>query len=166
MTGRMNGWARSLALGAGVFAALLAGPISPVVAAPATAAAVPAHAAMAPTAAVVPNLPATSNRCVNATHTVPCWALTFHAGQGNQGCPNGVPLFIRTGGKACIGGNDLVLITCWFTGTPVVGNDNIQDHVTAEDAGNRGTDGHIPDFYIDLNNHNPGDPAIHIGHCA
>lgn len=140
------------------------------VAAGAALLATPATTLAAPTAhtqaaSVVSAFPSTSDRCVNSNHTVPCWALTFHAGQGNQGCPNGVPFFIRNGPKVCLGGNDLVLISCYFTGNPVVQNDSFQDHVIAENAGGRTDIGHIPDFYIDLNNHNPNDPAIGIPHC-
>jgi hypothetical protein len=111
-----------------------------------------------------PLIPPTSNRCTNATHTVPCWALTFHASDGHLfNCTNKVPLFLRAGGTYCLGGNDLVLITCYYRGTPTVFNDNIQDHVTRENAGNLSKTGHIPDYFIDLNNHNPAD--LGIGGC-
>ena len=152
----MNAWIRLFAVGVAALATLLLIPVS--------ASAAPAAAGSQGPNAVV-NAPSTSDRCVNSNHTVPCWALTFHAGQGNQGCPNGVPFFLRSGGKICLGGNDLVLITCWFTGNPVVGGDSIQDHVTEENAGGLNDIGHIPDFYIDLNGHNPGDAAIGIPHC-
>ena len=153
----MNAWIRLFGVGVAALATLLMVPAS------ASAAPAPASGSQAPNAVV--NAPSTSDRCVNSNHTVPCWALTFHAGQGNQGCPNGVPFFLRNGPKTCLGGNDLVLITCWFTGNPVVGGDSIQDHVTEENAGGRTDVGHIPDFYIDLNGHNPGDPAIGLSHC-
>lgn len=111
----------------------------------------------AQTTSAMTALPSTSNRCVNQFHTVSngCWATTLNAGLGNQGCPNGVPLFLRSGGKVCIGGNDLVLITCWFTGNPAVGGDTFQDHVVAENSGSLRDVGHIPDFYINLNGHFP-----------
>jgi hypothetical protein len=66
----------------------------------------------------------------------------------------------------CIGGNDLVLIDCYYNGNPVVEGDNFQDHVTEEDAGRRHDTGHIPDYYINLGDRNPNNPAIHIGHCG
>lgn len=147
----MNAWTRVLGIVLGALTALLAVPVL-AFAAPVSATAPAAHLQAAD---IVPNFPSTSDRCVNSSHTIPCWALTFHAGQGNQGCPNGVPFFLRNDGKTCIGGNDLVLISCFFHGSPIVGGDNYQDHVIAENAGGRTDTGHIPDFYIDLNNHNP-----------
>src|SRR5712691_1257555 len=57
------------------------------------------------TAPVIANFPSTSDRCVNQNHTVPCWALTIHSGT----------FFLRDGTTESIGGNDLVLIQCYYT---------------------------------------------------
>lgn len=115
--------------------------------------------------AVVPATP-TSNRCLNQTHTIPCWALTFHAGEQVFVCTSGVPLYDPGGALArCLGGNDLVEISCYYSG-PVVSGDSYQDHVIKENAGGLSITGHIPDFYIDLNHHNPFNiTAPHIPHC-
>jgi len=93
------------------------------------------------TAPAIANFPPTSNRCVNQTHTIPCWALTIHSGT----------FYLRDGTTESIGGNDLVLIQCYYSDSSGV----IQDHVEAEDAGRDPEVGHIPDSNIDLNNHNP-----------
>lgn len=128
-------------------------------AAPAAQAHTIAHVRMA-----VPQTP-TSNRCTTPGHENPCWATTKNASDGGPyGCPNGVPLFLRSGGVHCLGGNDLVEITCYYNGSPTVQGDNYQDHVTKENAGSESLTGHIPDFFINLDNHNP--PAVNIGHCG
>jgi hypothetical protein len=77
-----------------------------------------------------------------------------------------VTLYLRSGGTNCWKTGDLVLITCWYTGTPAPEGDNIEDHVTHEqEAGINFTFvGHFPDVYIDLGGHNPGD--VGIGPCT
>lgn len=126
--------------------------------------AAPAAHTVAHVSMPVPQTP-TSNRCTTPGHQNPCWATTQHAADGGAfGCPNGVPLFLRTGGVRCIGGNDLVEITCYYNGSPTVQGDNYQEHVTKENAGGLSLTGHIPDFFINLDNHNP--PAVNIGHCG
>jgi hypothetical protein len=127
-------------------------------AAPAAPAHVAAHAA-----AAAPANP-TSVRCTSPGHANPCWATTENAHSGGPyGCsyPIGVPLFLRTGGVHCLGGNDLVEISCYYSGSPTVGTDSFQDHVISEDAGSTNLTGHIPDFFINLNNNNPGNVGIH-----
>lgn len=127
-------------------------------------AAAPAHAAMAQSAAVAPSV--TRSMCTTPGHARPCWATTQNAGNPALGGCNDVPLFLRAGGVHCVGGNDLVRITCWFTGSPTVSGDGIQDHVTAEN-GRSSTPltlvGHIPDHYINLGGQNPAD--VNIPHC-
>lgn len=93
------------------------------------------------TPTVVANYPSTSDRCVNARHTKECWAKT----------KDKTPLYLRQGGKKTLGGNDLVLITCWYA---TLGG-TVWDHVIAENAGGWGYIGHIWDGHIDLNEHNP-----------
>lgn len=90
--------------------------------------------------ALTPNNPSTSDRCVNPQHTKSCWALTSTS----------TTLFVRDGTTRAIGGNDLVLITCYYTS-----GGTFQDHVTAENAGGLNLTGHINDNDIDLNNHRP-----------
>ena len=90
--------------------------------------------------AAAPSNPSTSDRCVNKSHTVPCWALTIHSGT----------LFLRSGGSQPIGGNDLVLITCYY-----ISGGTVYDHVTSENAGGLNLTGHIADSNIDLNGHSP-----------
>jgi hypothetical protein len=108
---------------------------------------------------------APSNQCNHTTHSIPCWALTFHAGFLPV-CANGVPLYNSNNTLArCLGGNDWVLIGCYYSGT-TVNHDQYQDHVTEEDNGGTHITGHIPDYFIDLNGRNPGgitSPAI--PHC-
>jgi hypothetical protein len=82
---------------------------------------------------------------------------------GHFGCPQAVPLYLRQGGEKCIGGNVLVLITCYYHGTPVAVGDDYQDHVTREYAGRESDTGHIPDHFINLDQHNP--PDVHIPPC-
>lgn len=122
----------------------------------------------APHAFAAPSAPPLTTRCVNVPHPGdPCWATTQNANTsvGAQfGCPNQVPLFLRSGGVHCLGGNDLVLIQCWYHGSPTITfngvRDDIQDHVTQEDAGRTQLIGHIPDFFVNLNHQNPGDVGI------
>ncbi len=116
----------------------------------------PAHS-VAQTTLAVPANP-TSVRCTTAGHANPCWATTENAHDGGPyGCsyPIGVPLFLRSGGVHCLGGNDLVEISCYYSGSPTVGGDSFQDHVISEDAGKTNLTGHIPDFFINLDNNNP-----------
>jgi hypothetical protein len=123
-----------------------------------------AHA-VARSAPAVPFTP-TSVRCTTPGHANPCWATTQNAHDGGPyGCsyPHGVPLFLRRGGVHCLGGNDLVEISCYYHGSPTVHGDNYQDHVIAEDAGRTRLTGHIPDFFVNLDHHNP--PAVHIHPC-
>lgn len=86
----------------------------------------------------------------------PCWAVTQHSP---------VYLYGHSGGKTNVTG-DLALISCYYYGTPVVSGDNVEDHVT-ELRTNAGTyksaDGHIPDWDIDLQQHNPW--QVGIPHC-
>lgn len=97
---------------------------------------------------------APSNKCNNTTHSIPCWALTFHAGFLAV-CANGVPLYNSNNTlNRCLGGNDWVKISCYYSGT-VVGGDPYQDHVQEEDNGGTKITGHIPDYFIDLNNRYP-----------
>lgn len=163
----MNRRFRLLALGACAAATLLSGPALATSAVAAPAPTMTTSASTSALAVVPAAVPPTSNRCTNATHSVPCWALTFRAGQfGNcTGNPPGVPFIHRDGTRECLGGNDLVLIQCWFTGSPTVDGDSTQDHITRENAGGRTTVGHIPDVYIDLNGHNPGSSFIHLPGC-
>jgi hypothetical protein len=53
--------------------------------------------------------------------------------------------------RESIGGNDLMLIQCYYIDSAV----NVQDHVEAEDAGGDPEIDHIPDSNIDLNNYPP-----------
>jgi hypothetical protein len=68
--------------------------------------------------------------------------------------------------RESIGGNDLVLIQCYYIDSA----GNVQDHVEAEDAGGDPEIGHIPDSNIDLNNYPPYRlqyrPYIGICHSA
>jgi hypothetical protein len=116
----------------------------------------------------------TSNLCTNSSHRIPCWARTFNAADGVAfGCLSvggrfgGVPLFFRRILDACLGGNDLVEISCYYRGEPEAGSppDSYQDHVIRENAGRLSLVGHIPDFFVDLDNHNPNAPSIHIPPC-
>ena len=66
---------------------------------------------------------------------------------------------------SCIRSNELVMISCFYQGPPVIGNDNLQDHVIQEDGGARKDDGHIPDAFIDLDGNLPNSPAIGIHGC-
>jgi hypothetical protein len=108
----------------------------------ATVASASANSQASATAAVaaVPNNPSTSDRCVNQSHTVPCWALTFVT----------TTLYLRDGGTRTLGANDLVLITCYYRS-----GSTVFDHVTAENAGGLSLTGHINDNNIDLNGHSP-----------
>jgi hypothetical protein len=119
---------------------------------------IPASASAATTAA-----PPTTKLCKNFTGS-PCWAKT-RLPSGAPICEPGdpVPLFLRSGGEDCGPTGNLVLITCWFTGSPTVLGDDIQDHVTEETGGAQQLVGHIPDVYIDLGGHNPAD--VGIAHC-
>ena len=127
-----------------------AAPAAPVVGAPAGAAAVAD--------------PPTSVRCTTPGHSNPCWATTMNKSDGGRfGCPDRVPLYLRRGGEKCIGGNVLVLIGCFYHGNPVAFGDDYQDHVTAEYAGREHDTGHIPDYFINLDRHNP--PDVHIPPC-
>lgn len=93
--------------------------------------------------ALTPNYPSTSDRCVNPRHTKTCWALTSRK----------TTLHLRNGGTRTVGGNDLVLITCYYrAGT---NGSTWWDHVIAENAGGEGLTGHINDNDMDLNNHRP-----------
>lgn len=94
--------------------------------------------------ALAPNNPSTSDRCVNPQHTKSCWALTTSS----------TTLHLSNGTNRTIGGNDLVLITCYYT-TGSGGSLTYWDHVTAENAGGLGLTGHINDNDIDLNGHRP-----------
>lgn len=80
----------------------------------AASAATPAHARAASTVAA-PAVPPTSNRCLNKVHTIPCWALTKYA----------TTLYLSNGKRVRIGGNDVVLLQCYYfiDGT-------VDDHVT------------------------------------
>jgi hypothetical protein len=120
-----------------------------------------AEAFAAPTAAGVTSTatPPTTVRCTTPGHSNPCWATTTDSRDGGlYGCPNAVPLFLRQGGEKCIGGNVLVLITCYYRTAA-----GYQDHVVQEYAGRQHDTGHIPDRFINLDNHNP--PDVHIPHC-
>lgn len=122
--------------------------------------------ATARAATAVPSTP-TSVRCTTPGHANPCWATTLNAHDGGPyGCsyPNGVPLFLRSGGVHCLGGNDLVEISCYYRGSPTVQGDNYQDHVIEEDAGRTSLTGHIPDYFVNLNQSNP--PGVHIPACG
>jgi hypothetical protein len=85
---------------------------------------------------------------------------------GPWGCsyPIGVPLFLRSGGVRCFGGNDLVEISCYYQGSPNAYGDDYQDHVFLENAGGAADVGHIPDFFVNLGGVNP--PVVHIPLCA
>jgi hypothetical protein len=126
--------------------------------------AAPAHA-VAQAAPAVPANP-TSVRCTTPGHANPCWATTENARDGGPwGCsyPIGVPLFLRSGGVRCFGGNDLVEISCYYQGSPVAYGDNYEDHVFLEDAGRTADVGHIPDWFVNLGGHNP--PQVNIPLC-
>jgi hypothetical protein len=84
--------------------------------------------------------PPTSNRCVNQTHTIACWALTKYA----------TTLYLASGGTVGLGGSDLVLIQCYYE----VGS-TVYDHVTEENGGNLHDIGHINDSAINLDDSNP-----------
>lgn len=120
------------------------------------------HAAVHATAAV-PATP-TTVRCTTPGHANPCWATTQNSADGSGlGCPDpasGVPLLLRAGGVRCIRGNELVEISCFFQGNPIVGGDDFQDHVIEEDAGGVAFVGHIPDFYINLGGQTPNNSGI------
>jgi hypothetical protein len=107
-----------------------------------TVASASASSQVAATATVpaAPNYPSTSDRCVNQSHTIPCWALTITSGT----------IYLRSGGSEPIGGNDLVLISCYY-----ISGGTVSDHVIAEDAGGDPEIGHIADSNIDLNNRSP-----------
>jgi hypothetical protein len=64
----------------------------------------------------------------------------------------------------CVNGNDLVEITCYYKGGPIVGGDQFQDHVVMVDAGRLSVVGHIPDGFVDLGNRTP--PAARISTCG
>ena len=83
----------------------------------------------------------------------PVLALTIRSGT----------IFLRDGSTESIGGNDLVLIQCYYRDS----SGAIQDHVEAEDAGGDPEIGHIADNNIDLNNRNPGNLQFppSIGTC-
>ena len=97
----------------------------------------PAYAAV-PMAASAP-MNNTSNRCLNSTHTIACWAVTSSA-----------TTLYTSHGNVHLGVNDLVLIGCYYE----VGS-TVYDHVTQENGGNLNDTGHINDAAVDLNNHNP-----------
>jgi hypothetical protein len=113
-----------------VFGALSAGSA-------AAASQAPAYTA-APVAASMPMT--TTNRCVNTTHTVPCWATTLRA----------TTLYKSSGGTVLLGGNDLVYISCYYES-----GSTVYDHVTQENGGNLNDTGHINDTDVNLDNHNP-----------
>lgn len=109
--------------------------------------------------------PPMTKLCKNFTGS-PCWAKTILP-SGAPVCAPGspVPLYLRNGGTACLKTGDLVLITCWYTGSPTVLGDSIEDHVTEveQDGVVYSFTGHIPDVYIDLGNHDPA--VVGIVHC-
>ncbi|HEX5401250.1 MAG TPA: hypothetical protein VFX16_02990 [Pseudonocardiaceae bacterium] len=114
--------------------------------------------------AAVPASP-TTVRCTTPGHANPCWATTQDP--NNEGvtmfnCPanSPVPLLLRAGGTRCIRSDELVEISCFFQGNPVVGGDNFQDHVIEDDAGGQAFVGHIPDFFINLGGKTPNNSGI------
>ena len=110
----------------------------------ATIAVAPASAsnqrATASSVAGAPSIPSTSDRCVNKSHTASCWALTLYQ----------TTLYLRGGGTKSIGGNDLVLIQCYY-----ISGGTVWDHVSKENAGGWAYVGHINDNAIDLNGYRP-----------
>lgn len=124
-------------------------------------------ASMVASATDDPAVPSTTKLCKNFTGS-PCWAKT-KLPSGAPICESGlpVPLYLRSGGKNCWPTGDLFLIGCWYTGTPTVLGDSIEDHVNAEETefGIIFTYvGHTPDVYIDLGGHDPAD--VGITHCT
>jgi transcriptional regulator with XRE-family HTH domain len=113
---------------------------------------------------VDPPSASTLPRCASS-HLGACWAATV-AGGTNRGvpCAHQVPLFLRSGGLMCLNGNDLVEITCYYKGGPIVDADQFQDHVVMVNAGRLSVVGHIPDRFVDLGNKAP--PAAGIPPCG
>jgi hypothetical protein len=114
-------------------------------------AATPAHA-QATSAVAAPAAPPTSNRCLNKVHTIPCWALTKYA----------TTLYLRSGGTVRLGGNDVVLLQCYYF---IAGT--VYDHVTEENSGHLHDIGHIADSAIELDGNPwslPSPPSLRL--CA
>jgi hypothetical protein len=121
------------------------------------------------TAASIADTP-TSNRCTNAGHQNPCWAFTQRDSLGTPWCGSNpesgsqVPFFPPTGKlAACLASPDLVEISCYYQGQPVGYGDSYEDHVIKEYSGGLSFVGHVPDFFVNLNNNNP--PNVGIPLC-
>jgi hypothetical protein len=125
----------------------------------------------APASSAVPSVAdnPTSVRCTNAGHSNPCWAFTQRDSFGGPWCHNpesgnSVPFFNPSGSLgACLASPDLVEISCYYQGSPVVSGDNFEDHVIKEYSGGLSFVGHVPDFFVNLGNNNP--PNVGIPHC-
>lgn len=136
--------------------------------APHAAARVPAASTVAYTqfkAVDAPTANPTTDRCTTPGHKNPCWATTQNATENAEGCTDDVPLIESDGGATyCLGGNDLVYITCYYIGADFSG-DTYQDHVILENAGNLNLVGHIPDHFINLDELTPNELQPKLPTC-
>jgi hypothetical protein len=144
-------WGIITATASGLALASLAA--SPALASPATGAGLAVPPALTAPAQPALSFPPNIHVCT-VGGTAPCDATTQHT-----------PVFFypHDGSARKNIGIVTVLITCHYTGTPVVNGDNVEDHVTQiirSDGTAINVNGHVPDYNINLNGHNPGDDGI------
>jgi hypothetical protein len=126
-----------------------------------TGLAAPASPAFAQNQSSVVPRPPTIPICGNPGIGAPCFADVTDSGTNDGAqfqCSHQVPLLLRAGGVKCVDNGDLVLITCYFQGSPAVGGDNFQDHVTGireDDGTSVSAVGHVPDFFVDFGGKTP-----------
>jgi hypothetical protein len=68
----------------------------------------------------------------------------------------------HSGGSQQLPSDDLVEISCYYFGSPVLHGDNVEDHVVAlaTPSGPTPLNGHVPDWNVNLGGHNPWQEGI------